>query len=217
MKAFLTFACLTVCSVLTACGQGSASANGKADAAPPKSAPTASPEPAEADAEAVKTTAGSVAPPANAAMSPASQSAAETNGQQGSTAPPAASPAAPELDVANMALAKQVGKASVPVDVRYQVSGPVAKDQSASVQLAFIPRVEGSAMRVEFPRSESISVSETKELMVNKALPASVHRHNLLVTPLKGDSGELRAIVSMDVAGGRHFGIFVIPVASRAR
>jgi hypothetical protein len=105
----------------------------------------------------------------------------------------------------------------VPIDVRYAFSGNAAKNQSASLQLAFVPRVQGSALRVEFPRSETVSVSETEELMVQKAAPASVHRHNLVVTPLKGDTGEIRALVSMDVDGGRYFGIFVIPVGSSAR
>jgi hypothetical protein len=130
--------------------------------------------------------------------------------------PAAAAPEPAEMDIARMKLAKQVGKQSVPVDVRYEVSGAVAKDGSTAVQLAFIPRVEGTAMRVEFPRSESVSISETEELSVQKASAASVHRHNLVVTPLKGDTGEVRAVVSMEVAGGRYFGIFVIPVASAA-
>jgi hypothetical protein len=126
-------------------------------------------------------------------------------------------PSAAEPDLSQMKQAKPVGKGSVPVDVRYAFSGNAAKNQSASLQLAFVPRVQGSALRVEFPRSESVSVSETEELMVQKVTPASVHRHNLVITPLKGDTGEIRALVSMDVDGGRYFGIFVIPVGSSAR
>jgi hypothetical protein len=142
-------------------------------------------------------------------------------------APPSATPA-PEAapttaqsaaapDVAKMKLAKAVGKASVPVDVRYEYTGGVSKNGSESLQLAFVPRVEGTALRVEFPRSESVSISETEEVLVQKATPASVHRHNLVVTPLKGETGEIRALVSMDIQGGRYFGIFVIPVGSAAR
>jgi hypothetical protein len=142
-------------------------------------------------------------------------------------APPPATPA-PEAapttaqsaaapDVAKMKLAKPVGKASVPVDVRYEYAGGVSKNGSESLQLAFVPRVEGTALRVEFPRSESVSISETEEVLVQKATPASVHRHNLVVTPLKGETGEIRALVSMDIQGGRYFGIFVIPVGSAVR
>jgi hypothetical protein len=116
-----------------------------------------------------------------------------------------------------MKLAKPVGKVSVPVDVRYEYVGGVTKNGSESLQLAFVPRVAGTALRVEFPRSESVSISETEELHVQKALPASVHRHNLVVTPLKAETGEIRALVSMDVEGGRYFGIFVIPVGSAKR
>ena len=131
-------------------------------------------------------------------------------------APVAAQPNA-EIDIKKMKLAKAVGKTSVPIDVRYEYVGGVSKNGSESLQLAFIPRVEGSALRVEFPRSESVSISETEELHVQKAAPASVHRHNLVVTPLKAETGEIRALVSMDVGGGRYFGIFVIPVGSSAR
>ena len=121
-----------------------------------------------------------------------------------------------EPDIKRMKLAKTVGKVSVPVDVRYAYVGGVSKSGSESLQLAFVPRVEGSALRVEFPRSESVSISETSEVHVQKAAPASIHRHNLVVTPLKGGNGEIRALVSMDVNGGRYFGIFVIPVGSSA-
>jgi len=124
--------------------------------------------------------------------------------------------AATAPDVARMKTAKQIGKQGVPVDVRYAYNG-AAKNGSASLQLAFIPRVQGSALRVEFPRSESISIGETDELHVQKVAPASVHRHNLVVTPLKADAGEIRALVSMEIEGGRYFGIFVIPVGSSAR
>ena len=57
-----------------------------------------------------------------------------------------------------------------------------------------------------------MSVSETDEVMVQKADAKSVHRHNLVVTPTRGDRGEVRALVSMNVEGGRYAGIFVIPV-----
>jgi hypothetical protein len=132
--------------------------------------------------------------------------------------PPPASqtPAVPAVpagpDIQGMKVARQLGKVTVPIDVRYQVSGAVSKNQSVAVSLAFIPKVAGSDMRVEFPRSETVSVSETTEVMVKKADAASVHRHNLIVTPVKGNAGEVRAIVSMNVDEGRYAGIFVIPV-----
>jgi len=122
----------------------------------------------------------------------------------------------PEVDVKKMKLAKAIGKTSVPIDVRYEFVSGASKTGSESLQLAFVPRVEGSALRVEFPRSETVSISETEELHVQKASASSVHRHNLVVTPLKGSKGEIRALVSMDVEGGRYFGIFVIPVGSSA-
>jgi hypothetical protein len=160
------------------------------------------------------------------AAAPPSPVTVSSQGITQSTLPPAASPAVkPQAgtptplatDVSKMKLAKAVGKATVPVDVRYEYVGGVSKNGSESLQLAFVPRVEGTALRVEFPRSESVSISETEELHVQKATPSSVHRHNLVVTPLKAETGEIRALVSMDIGGGRYFGIFVIPVGSSAR
>jgi hypothetical protein len=120
-------------------------------------------------------------------------------------------------DINQMSVAKQSSKVSVPIDVRYQISGAPSANKSVSVSLAFIPKVAGSDLRVEFPRSETVSVSETDEVMVQKADAKSVHRHNLVVTPTKGDAGEVRALVSMNVEGARYAGIFVIPVGPSAK
>lgn len=132
------------------------------------------------------------------------------------TAPADASPTsqAAEPEIAQMRLAEQVGgKIGVPVDVRYQLQGIAAKNQPATLQLAFVPRTAGTNLRVEFPAAESVSIDEGgMPLAIAKADTAGAYRRSLLVTPRRGDSAEVRAIVSMDVNGGRYFGVFAIPV-----
>lgn len=120
-----------------------------------------------------------------------------------------------EPDVAQMRLAEQVGgKIGVPVDVRYQLQGIAAQDQPAILQLAFVPRVAGTNLRVEFPAAAAVSIDEgSTPLAIAKADAAGSYRRSLLVTPRAGDAAEVRAIVAMDVNGGRYFGVFTIPVS----
>jgi hypothetical protein len=209
MTEIKTAAALGLLLAISACANRTNETTNAANAATPQSA-------AASEATAPIVTASSEVPPS--VPSPQAESAvAHTE-----NTPPAAGQAnvdaqvaATAPDVVHMKAAKQIGKQGVPVDVRYAYNG-APKNGSASLQLAFIPRVQGSALRVEFPRSESVSIGETDELHVQKVAPASVHRHNLVVTPLKADAGEIRALVSMEVEGGRYFGIFVIPVGSSA-
>lgn len=122
-------------------------------------------------------------------------------------------PSGPPLD--QMSLATAVGKIGVPVDVRYKVSGVVAKDQPATVQLAFVPRVAGSNLRIEFPETAGVAVDAgSGAVWAEKATTSDVFRRNVTVTPTAGDSGEMRAIVSMDFDGGRYFSVFSIPVGA---
>ncbi|MGQ0835256.1 MAG: hypothetical protein ACT4O5_10105 [Gammaproteobacteria bacterium] len=108
-----------------------------------------------------------------------------------------------------------VGKIGVPVDVRYKVSGVVAKDQPATVQLAFVPRVAGTNLRIEFPETAGVAVDAGwGAVWAEKATTSDVFRRNVSVTPTAGDSGEMRAIVSMDFDGGRYFSVFSIPVGA---
>jgi hypothetical protein len=124
-----------------------------------------------------------------------------------------ASSSAPPLE--EMILAQAVGKIGAPVDVRYQISGVVTKHQPVTVQLAFVPRVDGSNLRVEFPESAGLRVdSSVLELASPVASKSDVMRHEVRVTP-SGESGVMRAIVSMELDGGRYFSIFAIPVGAQ--
>jgi hypothetical protein len=109
------------------------------------------------------------------------------------------------------------GKIGVPVDVRYQVTGVVAKDQPATLQLAFVPRVEGEGLRVEFPESKTVAISTgSGDLSMQRAQAAEPYRRSLNITPLTAEGAEIQVIVSMDIAGGRYFSVFTIPVESSA-
>lgn len=121
-----------------------------------------------------------------------------------------------EPGIAQMQRADQVGgKISVPVEVRYRLQGVAAKNQPATLQLAFVPRIAGTNLRVEFPAAQSASIDTGgMPLAVAKADTAGAYRRNLLITPRSGDSAEVRVIVSMEVNGGRYFGIFTIPVGA---
>jgi hypothetical protein len=122
---------------------------------------------------------------------------------------PVSQPAEPSIE--QMSLATPIGKVSVPVDVRYQPSGPPLRDQPMTLQLAFVPRVAGQNLRVEFPPSDSVTIeSGIAGVVQQKADAASAYRRNIVVTPRQSDGGEVRVLVSMDVEGGRYFGIYTV-------
>jgi hypothetical protein len=129
------------------------------------------------------------------------------------TAPRTAAAEEPSVD--RMLSARRSSRANVPVDVRYLFAAAPATDQSATLQLAFIPRVAGQNLRVEFPASSTVTVnpvSQAPALVVEKAEAQGIYRHALTVTP-RTLATEIRVLVSLDVAGGRYFGIFLIPLS----
>jgi len=123
-----------------------------------------------------------------------------------------------ELPLDQMSIAHVASKVTVPVEVRYQLAGTPVQDQPITLQLAFIPRVAGQNLRVQFPPSDTVTIeSGGIGIIQQKADAASVYRRSLLVTPRKGDAGTLRVLVSMDVERGRYFGVFYIPVGTDLR
>jgi len=192
---YLTCAATAATIAVIACSNGS-SPRETASATPPAPTPEASQAPTKE--------------PATAAV-PAPAEDASGSDPRGEAVTSAA--AAPPLD--QMSLAASVGKIGVPVDVRYQVSGTVSKNQPATVQLAFVPRVEGTNLRVEFPETPGVAVETgSGTVWSQKADVSDVFRHQVVVTPTAGDTGEMRAIVSMDLDGGRFFSVFAIPLGA---
>jgi hypothetical protein len=123
-----------------------------------------------------------------------------------------ASAAAPPLE--QMPLAQASEAMSVPVDVHYS-SGNATAGQPVTLHLAFVPRVAGENLRVEFPRSKTATVETTKaDFVQQKADASSVIRRSIVVTPHQDLGVRVRVIVSMDVEGGRFFSVFSIPVGA---
>lgn len=128
-------------------------------------------------------------------------------------------PGEPPLD--QMSVARLVGKMGVPVEVRYRLADTAVADQPTTLQLAFTPHVAGENLRVEFLSSGSVSIESGSEPFARqKTDAAGVYRHSLVVTKRRstqaGVQGEMRVLVSMDVEGGRYFGIFAVPLGEGA-
>jgi hypothetical protein len=136
-------------------------------------------------------------------------SAALSPPAEGATAEPA-----PE----RMSLARPVsGKIGAPVDVRYEFDGTPAPNRPTTLSLAVVPRVSGRNLRVEFPATKGLDIrGDTVPLSSQKADAAGVFRRTLVVTPLTAAADEFRVLVSLDVGGGRYFGIHSIPLTASA-
>jgi hypothetical protein len=120
--------------------------------------------------------------------------------------------------VAHMLPAQASGKIGVPVDVRYLVAEQVTNTGARSIELAFIPRVAGTNMQIEFPTTEGVSIESGSEpVMVQKPTASDVFRRRLSVNTFKATGAAVRALVSMDVDGGRYFSVFVIPLDEAVR
>lgn len=127
----------------------------------------------------------------------------------------AVSAAAEMPRLADMHIARPAGKVTLPVEVRFLVSGVVAKDQPATVDLAFVPRVEGAHFKVQFPDAEDVTVeSGGTELTVGRIAASDVIRRRLTVTPRTSGAARIRALVSMTVGGGHYFAIYVVPLGA---
>lgn len=118
-----------------------------------------------------------------------------------------------ESPLDQMESARVMGKVSVPIDVRYRLGGLAVRDQPMPLELAFVSRVAGTNLKIEFPQSESVTV-ESGKLTFAEQKAGSEHalRRSLLVTPRQTEGNEVRVLVSMDIRGGRYFGVFSIPM-----
>jgi len=134
----------------------------------------------------------------------------------GCAAPPTAPAGDP--DFMSMSVAERRGeKIGAPVDVRYQFAGVVATGRPVALQVAVVPRIEGSALRIEFPATRGVALGGASPGAVfGKAAPASAYRHTVELTPAADAPDRIPVIVSMDVAGGRFFSVFSIPLRAQA-
>ncbi len=132
-------------------------------------------------------------------------------------APPAPAPST-EPDIHAMAVAERRGEEiGAPVDVRYQFSGKVAAGRPVGLQIAAVPRVDGSNLRIELPQSAGVTIAKAGPAAAfGKATGASAYRYDVELTPAAEAPDRIPVIVSMDVAGGRFFSVFSIPLRAKA-
>jgi hypothetical protein len=118
-----------------------------------------------------------------------------------------------ESPLDQMESARAMGKLSVPIDVRYRLAGVVIRDQPMPLELALVARVAGTNLKIEFPQSKSVLV-ESGQLTFAEQKAGAEHalRRNLRVTPRQDAANEVRVLVSMDIGGGRYFGVYTIPM-----
>ena len=130
-----------------------------------------------------------------------------------STMPPPQDPpaASTEPDLNSMPLARPSAKISVAADVRYQIDGPIAPGQSATLHVAVVPRIAGAPMQVSLPEKAGLTVA-AGPASVQKLGNRDVIRRQYAVTRAAESAREIRVLVTMNAAEGTGFGFFTIPL-----
>ena len=132
-----------------------------------------------------------------------------------STMPPPQDPpaASTEPDLNSMPLARPSAKISVAADVRYQIDGPIAPGQSATLHVAVVPRIAGAPMQVSLSEKAGLTIA-AGPARVQKLGNRDVIRRQYAVTRATESAREIRVLVTMDAAEGTGFGFFTIPLES---
>lgn len=184
------------------------------DKSPPGEVPAPGPAPAE-------TPAPDAAPvPAPGAETPPSETPAEP-AQPESTPPPPEEPSAVPKPTAaavpaveSMRVAQPSAKLGVAVDLRYQFDAEPLPNQPVTLHLAAVPRVGGSNLKVSVKPAEGLQVASSDALQIQKASAAGIYRQQMSLTRTAGGPQNLRVLVTMDMADGRAFGYYSIPLSS---
>lgn len=169
--------------------------------------------PAETPAAPATEAAAPAPAPAPENTAPAESDPAAAPPNEPSTTPPPAEPPAASIgpDIQSMKLARPSAKISVAADVRYQLEGPLAPGQSATLHLAVVPRVAGAPVRVSIKENPELTIS-AGAASVQKLNSRDVYRQQFAVTRAAASARQIRVLVTMDVAEGTGFGFFTIPL-----
>jgi hypothetical protein len=153
------------------------------------------------------------APEAGPADSATSDPAAPPPPNEPSTMPrPQDPPAASnEPDLNSMPLARPSAKISIAADVRYQIEGPIAPGQSATLHLAVVPRIAGAPMQVSLAENTGLNIA-AGPASVQKVGNRDVLRRQYAVTRSSASADQVRVLVTMAAAEGTGFGFFTIPL-----
>jgi hypothetical protein len=122
-------------------------------------------------------------------------------------------PTATEPALESMRVARTGAKISVAVDLRYQFETEPQAGQPVVLHLAAVPRVGGGNLRVSVKPAEGLQLAVAEgPLQVQKATPSGVYRQQMSVTRSAAGPASLLVLVTMDMAEGRAFGYFSIPM-----
>lgn len=175
------------------------------------------PAPPAPDNPAPSTAAPTPAPTDGAPAAPDPTSTPAAPAQPAPAAPPptdpspAPKPTAQVPAVDSMTLARPSAKMSVAVDLRYQFVGAAVEGQPVTLNLAAIPRVDGTNFNVRVNRVPGLEISNGT-LSAQKVAAAGVYRQQLSVLRRATAPANLRVQVTMDMPEGTAFGFFTIPL-----
>lgn len=110
-----------------------------------------------------------------------------------------------------MRLASPPSKRSVAVDLHYQFDGDVSAGRPVTLNLAAVPRVEGTNLKVSLKEDSGVQ-AKASGISVQKATASTAYREQVTVTKLAGGPSELRVLVTMDTPEGSAFGWFGVPL-----
>jgi len=176
-----------------------------------KPAPQVTPEPATQPAPAPEPTSPE-APPSETSPAPSPDAPPPT---ETSAVPMTASSPAPasEPPVDNMlaAIPARNSKMGVGVDLRYSFEGDVLTHQPVTVNLAAVPRVGYSSLKVTVQEAPGYQLASTP-LLVQKASASGVYRQRFSMTKMTANPEPLRVLVVAEMGENSAFGYFTIPL-----
>jgi len=176
-----------------------------------KPAPQVTPEPATQPAPAPAPV-PSEAPPSETTPAPSPDAPPPTD--PSAVPKPASSPAPaaePPVDTMLAAIPAQNSKMGVGVDLRYSFDGDVLTNQPVTVNLAAVPRVGYSSLKVTVQEAPGYQLASTP-LLVQKASASGVYRQRFSMTRMVANPEPLRVLVVAEMGENSAFGYFTIPV-----
>jgi len=176
-----------------------------------KPAPQVTPEPATQPAPAPAPV-PSEATPSETTPAPPPDAPAPTD--PSGVPKPASSPAPtaePPVDTMLAAIPSQNSKLGVGIDLRYSFDGAVLPNQPVTVNLAAMPRVGYSSLKVTVQEAPGYQLAATP-LNVQKASASGVYRQRFSMTKVSANPEPLRVLVVAEMGENSAFGYFTIPL-----
>jgi hypothetical protein len=176
-----------------------------------KPAPQVTPEPATQPAPAT-VPATPETPPSETSPAPSPDAPPPT--EPSAVPKPASSPAPaaePPVETMLAAIPAQNSKMGVGVDLRYSFDGAVLPNQPVTVNLATVPRVGYSSLKVTVQEAPGYQLASVP-LNVQKASASGVYRQQFSMTKVSANPEPLRVLVIAEMGENSAFGYFTIPL-----